>query len=142
MLFQDCPVCLGIESGADVADHVTGGVARRGIQDFGVCRVRQIVQKPHGVAVQQFVHGGAVDVGSPFQLRCMKNDRTRIGAALGPESPDFFIDQHLHRHQIGKGAADSTLFRHRGVGSPRTEVDFGKGRPWHLYQGEQHNQQS
>ena len=72
----------------------------------------------------------------------MKNDRTRIGVALCSESPDFFTDQHLHRHQIGKGTAESTLFRHRGVGSPRTKVDFGKGRTWHLYQGEQHNQQS
>ena len=142
MLFQDCPVGLGIEAGADVANHVTCGIARRRIQNFGICRICQIVQKPHGVAVQQLVNAGAVDVGSSFQLGGMKNDRTGLGAALGPETADLFIDQHLHGHQVGKGAADSALFRHRSVGSPRTEVDFSKSRPWRLNQGEQHYQKS
>ena len=74
MLFEDGPVRLCVKAGADIADHVAGGITGHRIQNFSIRRVRQIVQQPHGVAVQQLVNGFTVDIGLSFELGSAQDD--------------------------------------------------------------------
>ena len=74
MLLQDRLVRLRIQTGADVTDHVAGGVTRDRIKNVGIRRVGEVIQKPHGVAVEQFVDGDAVDIRPPLQFAGAQND--------------------------------------------------------------------
>ena len=125
MLFHDGLVGLRIERRADIADHVLCRITRIHAQDFRIGRVGQIVEKPHRIAVQQFVDGVVLEIAAPLERRRATDHGPRIVAAFGPEPAEFLVDKNLHRHDIRKRAADSALFRHGRVIVPGPEIDLG-----------------
>ena len=76
VLLHDGLVGLGVERGADISDHLARRVAGVRAEDFRIGRTRQIVQKPHGIAVQQDVDIVVIDVGKPFKARRPPNNRS------------------------------------------------------------------
>ena len=67
-LLDDCRVRFGEQAYADIANHGCGCLAGIVIHHRCVLRCGQVVQQPHGIAVQQIVDGAFIDVGQPFQF--------------------------------------------------------------------------
>ena len=128
MFLHNGLVGLRIKRRADIADHVLRRITGIRAQNFSIRRIGKVVEKPHGIAVQQFVNVAILKVTAPFQRGCAPDYRARVVSALRPEPAKLFVDQDLHRHDICEGTANSTLFCHGRVGFPCSEVDLGMCR--------------